>query len=485
MKRIIYTLLLFSVLLITTNCSKDNNDDVPVDLEIQNFVWKGLNLFYFWQQDLPNLSDQRFTSQEQLNNFLDDYSAPDDLFYNLLNNYPVTDKYSWIVDDYIALEQQLQQGITGTTGVDFGLVYENGSETDIFGYVKYIIPGSDASTKNIQRGDIFHAVNGVPLTVSNYNQLLFSTESYTLNLADLNNGNPTDNGIEVSLTKTEVQENPILITNTFDVAGKKIGYLMYNSFTSAFDSELNDVFANFQTDGVTDLVLDLRYNSGGSVRTATYLSSMITGQFTDEIFTQERWNDKWQTYFEENDPESLINNFVDELNNGTAINSLNLENIVILITGNSASASELVINGLNPYINVTTIGTKTEGKYVASITIYDSENYGREGANPNHTWAMQPIVLEEQNKLGENAPNGFAPSIEFPEDYSNLGTLGHDTEPMLERAITFITTGNRGGFNLTERGGFIIEEFTNSKSHTAKGSNMYIDKELPVNVRLF
>ena len=479
MKRIIPVFALIILLFIGNSCDKDGNN-FPDEIEVQNFIWKGLNAFYFWQQDIDDLADNRFSSQTELNIFLEDYSEPQDLFYNaLLNNYPNTDKYSWIVDDYIALEQQLQQGISGTTGAEFGLVPETGSATDLYGYIKYIIPGSDAASKNIQRGDIFYAVNGTELTRDNYRQLLFSNNisSYTLNLADYNGGNPTDNGLSVSLTKTEVQENPVFITKTFDVMGKKIGYLMYNGFTTAFDSELNAAFATFDAEGVTDLVLDLRYNPGGSVSTAISLSSMITGQFTGELFTQEKWNDKWQNYFEQNDPSRLINNFVDKLSDGSAINNLNLNDVVILTTGGSASASELVINGLNPYINVTTIGTKTEGKYVASITLYDSDDYNREGANPNHFWAMQPIVLEIQNKLGENDKDGFDPSIELPEDRESLGVLGEVTEPLLARAITFITTGLKMSPTDTNKV-FNEIEFTNSKKHTLIGSNMYVNKEL-------
>ncbi|MGK0308038.1 MAG: carboxyl-terminal processing protease [Urechidicola sp.] len=471
MKRILPILLL---LFITISCSKED-DNIPDDIEIQNFIWKGLNAYYFWQQDIPDLSDQKFSSQEQLNSFLEDNSEPEEFFYSMLNNYPTTDKYSWIVDDYIALEQLLQQGISGVTGAEFGLVFETGSETDIYGYIRYIIPGSDAATKNIQRGDVFYAVDGTELTINNYRDLLFSASSYTLNLADYNGGNPTSNGQSVSLTKTEVQENPVFITKTFDVMGKKIGYLMYNGFTSAFNNELNNAFASLSSEGVTDLVLDFRYNPGGSVRTATYLSSMVTGQFTGELFTKEKWNDKWQNYFDSSSPESLINNFVNQTSDGSAINSLNLNDVVILTTGGSASASELVINGLNPYINVTTIGTKTEGKYVASVTLYDSDDYRREGANPNHTWAMQPIVLEEQNKLGENDEDGFDPTIEFPENRANLGILGEVTEPLLERAITFITTGSRASSNRNE---IKDREFTHSKKYTLTGTNMYVDKEL-------
>lgn len=466
-----YCLIFFLILGIS--CDNDDNDGIPQDLEVHNFVWMGLNAFYFWQQDMPDLSDQRFSSQEQLNAFLDDYSDPENLFYSLLNDYPNTDKYSWIVDDYLALDDLLQSNISDTNGVDFGLNFIDGSETDLYGYVRYIIAGSDASSKNIERGDIFIGVNGVPLTISNYRELLLSTQSYTLNMADYNNGTPTSNGVSVDLTKSDIQENPIYSVETFDIAGKRIGYLMYNSFTPDFDEELNDVFAYFLSEGVTDLIVDLRYNSGGRVSSSSYLASMITGQFTGELFAQELWNDKWQNYFLANEPDRIINNFTDQIVDGSAINSLQMNNVVIITTGSSASASELLINGLAPYIDVRTIGTQTEGKIFGSVTLYDSPFYLREGANPNHTWAMQPLALEIQNSLGNNAPEGISPDILLPEDKSNMGVIGDINEPLLNRAITYLTTGSRS--DIAQEPQKETRLFSTSKDLYGYGSTMFVE----------
>ena len=115
-----------------------------------------------------------------------------------------------------------------------------------------------------------------------------------------------------------------------------------------------------------------------------------------EIYTTEQWNSELQAAFFADNPEFLINRFVNN-DDGASLNSLNLSKVYILTTGSSASASELVINSLDPYINVIQIGTTTTGKYQASITVYDSDNLGREGANPNHTYAMQPLVLKSLN----------------------------------------------------------------------------------------
>jgi len=484
-KRII-SLILLTVLLSTVlnSCDNDVNNDVPQNLEVQNFVWKGLNLYYLWQPEISALQDNRFNNQADLNAFLDDYSDPSQLFETLLfergheKTAGVTDRFSWFIEDYIAQENAFQ-GINETTGIELGLV-RIGDSKNIFGYVRYVVPGSDAATNNIQRGDIFTGVNDIILTDTNYGSLLFGDNlDLTLNFADYNNGNPVLNGTSIALTKTLVAENPIHTQRIHEIGGKKIGYLSYNGFTSNYDQELNNAFSVFKTEGIDELVLDLRYNGGGSVRTATYLASMITGQFTGELFAQEQWNSKWMEYFENNHPEYILNNFVDKMEDNTAINSLNLSTIYLLTSSRSASASELIINGLLPYIDVKMIGETTYGKYVGSVTVYDAPNYSREDANPNHKFAMQPIVLEMVNKLGENNKNGFDPSVPLSESYGNLGILGDITEPMLAKAIELITSSGKVSFSKPSDSFMKQITVSDSKENSLLGMNMFIEKSLP------
>lgn len=477
--------LLFTVLFVS--CDKNENTAAPQNLEVQDFIWEGLNLYYLWKDDVANLDN---TKDDNAANYVDFLGSknPQDLFESLIYDRQNIDKWSWIVDDYIALENSFQ-GIGKSNGVEYGLFYETNSASEIFGYVRYILPNSDASNKNVTRGQIFDAINGTQLTINNYRSLL-GNENYTMNFADYNNGNPISNGESIELAKFEYQENPVFITKTFDIDGTKIGYLMYNGFTSSFDKELNSAFAQLKSEGATELVLDLRYNSGGSVRTATYLASMITGQFKGQLLTKEKWNNDLQEWFEVNNPDWLINNFTDEINktdqNGNSvketINSLNLSSVHIITTKSSASASELIINGLKPYINVVTVGAQTSGKYTASITVYDSENFNREGANPNHTWAMQPIVLEVINKLGENDKDGFEPTIANPENLNSLGELGDLTEPLLARAIASIT--NSGKFIPTLSKTQNLKRFSDSKQLSVLGNTMYVEKTIPLELQV-
>lgn len=414
--------------------SCEDQDDVPQPLnnQINSFIWEGLNSHYLWQADVPDLADNRFASPTDYNNFLAQYT-PESLFKALRYD-DKKDRFSWIVSDYTVLEQQLQ-GTTKNNGIEYGLSYKKDSNTDIVGYVRYIIPNSDATTKDIKRGEMFDAINGTNLTIDNYRSLL-AEENYTLNFTNYNNSTYTPNGKSISFTKTVLDENPIYINTVLTVPKHKIGYLMYNGFYSNYDINLNNAFGTLKSQGITDLVLDLRYNGGGSVLSATRLASMITGQFTGQIFSELTYNSKKSS----RNTKYLFTNMMGSV----PINSLNLTKVYIITTGSTASASELVINGLKPYISVTHIGTDTYGKNVASITMYDSPDFGSKNKNQNHKYAMQPIVAWSVNKdgFGDYAA-GIKPTNFIKEQFGNFGILGDAQEPLLAEAIKAIIASGK------------------------------------------
>ena len=308
--------------------------------------------------------------------FISTNSEPESFFESLKHS---DDRFSWIQDDYEELENLLQ-GVFASNGVEFGLTYARRDCSEVVGYVKYILEGSDASNKDIRRGDFFTGVNGVELNSNNYRELLFNDElTYTLNMGTLEDGKIVNNGLSVELTKEEEFEtNPVQLSKVLDTSAGKVGYLMYNQFVIGKNSELNQVFGEFKNQGINELIVDLRYNGGGSVRMCIELASMITGQFTGEIFSKEQWNSKLMEYLEDRfGAESLQDEFVDTLSDSNdtgesePINSLSLNRVFILTTSSSASASELLINSLSSYIDVVHVGEQTRGKNVGSITVYD------------------------------------------------------------------------------------------------------------------
>ena len=472
---------LLAITMVLQSCEVQDDNKVPNDIAINNFVWKGLNLYYLWQADVPNLADDQFANQSDLNDFLYGYSRPEELFQQLLNKprslYPnpgeAIDRFSVIFSDYNELEGILS-GTTKNNGAEFGLYYKDDSQSSLFGVIRYVLPNSDAAAKNVQRGGIFYAINGVTLTPENYNALL-SNNTYTMNFANYDSGNITPNGQSVTLTKSVISENPVYLTTVINSGTHKIGYLIYNGFYPNYESQLNAAFNNLKSQNISDLVLDLRYNSGGSVATATRLASLITGQFTNQVFAKEQWNDKLEDYFNASNPSALLNLFTNKLGNNETLASLNLNKVYVLTTKSSASASELVINGLKPYINVVQIGDVTSGKNVGSITMYDSPSFSKSEINTNHRYAMQPIVLKIVNKVGfGDYTNGLQPNTLLKEDFGNLGILGNADEPLLNEAIDQIITGGRPSPQKRIRS---FESFKDNRTIARLKSEMYVDEK--------
>ncbi|MFN8275472.1 MAG: S41 family peptidase [Flavobacteriaceae bacterium] len=451
MKKTRLFLLLMILTALAIGCEVQDDNEVPKEIEVQNFVWKGLNLYYLWQKDVPDLADNRFANQSDLNSFLSQYSDPKVLFQNLLNKpvsqYPTPgeaiDRFSVIFSDYTQLEGILS-GTTLNNGAEIGLYYKDNTQTAVFGVVRYVLAGSDAALKNVRRGDIFYAIDGTELNASNYRTLL-APNSYTLNLANYDGGNITPSGQSVLLTKSVISENPVHITSVIESGAHRIGYLMYNGFYPNYESTLNQAFAQLKSAGITELVLDLRYNSGGSIATATRLASMITGQFNGQVFAKEQWNAKVESYYNSHGwSNQFYNRFTTTLDNSEIIQSSRLNKIWILTSKATASASELVINGLKPYIQVNQIGDWTVGKNVGSITLYDSPNFSKTGINSHHRYAMQPLVLKIVNKDGfGDYINGLEPDIQYKENLGQMGILGQADEPLLQKAIQNITGAGR------------------------------------------
>ncbi len=415
--------------------------DPPVENEVNEFVWGAMNSWYFWQNEVPDLSDFRFESRQELTQYLNAYPSPNALFRDLRSP---EDRFSWIVEDYEELNRSFQ-GISKSFGFEYSLVVVNDS---IAGYVEYVLPDSPAGESSMTRGDIFTHVDGQRLTFNNYRSLL-NQDEYALTLVEMNEeGNIIEVKGESNLTAVTLTENPVLKSTIIAEAGRKIGYLSYNSFNFTFHSELNAAFTLFNEVSIDELIVDLRYNSGGRVSTAQALASMICGSVTtDDVFSLLAYNDKHTIY-------NRIFSFTDVLpildgNNDVIaqeeISPLSIDRVYFLTGRSSASASEMLIHGLEPHMDVIQIGTTTVGKNEGSITLYDSprsDYISQSIANPNHKWALQPIVSKVVNSLGDgDYADGLIPDIELDETdfFFDLKPLGSPDEILIRAALDHIS----------------------------------------------
>lgn len=463
-----------------TSCSSDADDIGPEptgegeeNLVVQDFIYRTLNDIYLYKDDVPQLANDYFATDSEKNDFLDGYT-PASLFDYLT---PSKDRFSWLIDDYVELENMLS-GISTTSGMETGWGAYPNDQDKVFGVVRYVLPNTSAEANGVERGMIFTTVNGVQITRGNYSSIL-SPATVEIGLGKVENGSIVDTDETITLTNSVYTENPVLLAKTLNIDGKKIGYLMYNAFTADFDSELNDAFAEFKSENLDEFILDLRYNGGGNIETSSDLASMITGQFTGKVYAKKKYNRERQNYYEANIPEGLLSRFNTKIFSGETINSLNLNKLYVIATGSSASASELIINGLRAYIDVVHVGTQTVGKFQGSTPRYDSPNFERDHnrLNTTHTYAMLPLILTVVNANGEGEYfDGLTPDIEVTEYINEMLPLGDPDEPLLQAALDDIFNISR---SMERKNLLDVQIISETGAKRMDYQKMYLIEELP------
>jgi carboxyl-terminal processing protease len=477
-------LVLASSAVLVTSCKK-NEEIAPTptvvasttttgavtDGEVNDWILANMKAWYFWNDKIPATSDKSLT--------------PDKYFDSLLNKFdattnPTGDRFSWIQKSADELKASLS-GEQTTTGMEFKLFLRESGSTDVIARVLYVQRDSPADKAGVKRGDVITSVNGTKLTTTNYSSLIFgegATKTYGFGAIE---GNKiVDSAGTKSITAVVYQANPVYLDSVYTIQGKKVGYLVYNQFvpgpnntnTGAYDQQLRSVFGRFKAKGITEFVLDLRYNPGGYVSSSTVLGSLIgKGANSSKLFYKKEYNKtiaaEYQAYDKEKGTDSFNGFFYNEPNNIGG----SLQRVYVLTTSGSASASELLINGLRPYMDVVTLGTTSYGKNVGSITITDSKGRIK--------WGMQPIVSKTYNSLSQSDySTGFVPKVEVKE-YSNVAwkPLGDVNDALLNEAI-FQITGSRSG-RVAARDGVETPALGSSIERKAGGSNMFFVEKLP------
>ena len=422
-KNILFNIiLLLSLLLSFNSCKDDDNNVVPPDENpdgipdsvkvINRFIHDNMNFAYYWNKEMPDIDPMKEPDSKEY-------------FYKLL--YDKIDRWSFITDDYEGLKEYFS-GIRKSVGYSIRLYRITEGSNDLVAFIEYVNPNTPASEAGLKRTDMFYKINGTQLTVDNYKDLL-SEEDFYITLGELQDDlTITPLLPEIHLVAEKLTIDPILYHSVIEHAGEKIGYLVYNSFVAEYDDELQQVFGEFKNAGIDDLVLDLRYNSGGSVNTAILIASMIApASEVGSTLLNNSYNDNLTAYFEQQYPDN-DSLFTSVINSNP--NNLNLSRYVALTTFKTASASEMVIYTLMPYMNVIQIGEQTHGKYYGSITIYDQQK--------KHNWAIQPIVMRAENANNSiDYSQGLIPDTELHERYEYQ--LGDPREEFLAQALYELT----------------------------------------------
>lgn len=428
--RIFGLLIMVSMsLVILPACQKDNNkgSDLPEDiLVLDNWIWEGMNEVYLWSAYIPDLDPN-------------EEPDPEAFFYKLLYK---DDRNSWITNNYDDLVAMFN-GVEMATGMSAHPEYYTGSQVVFF--VEYVTPDSPAADSGIARGDIIYTIDGTILTDQNYSNLYYQNTA-TFGFADWNGNELVPNDKNISLTAIVMNQDPVLYHDVIDYEGYKIGYLVYTQFTDGENGEwldeLNGVFEEFKAAGVSDVVVDLRYNPGGSLDLAAYFASTLAPASVmenNDVFVNLVWNDFYNQYWARADLDDDgqadgVESTQLRIRLPQSDENLDLSTVYFLTTRGSASASESLMAGLYPYLDVVQIGTTTYGKCYASITIDDWEVPKR------HNWAMQPLVIKYANAEGfTDFVNGIEPDITVQDNLLYAKPFGSLEDPLLGRALEEIT----------------------------------------------
>lgn len=423
----------FLLALASLSFSCQENDELPkVDpssnTAVNRWILDVMDEVYLWLDDLGTPIAEN--------------AEPQDYFEALLNR--PTDRFSVIYPDYQELINSLS-GISLEAGYEFILYRQNSSNNDVVAAVSYIKKNSPASNVDLKRGDLINKINGTQLTTENYRDLLGEIDGmHTLSYLRFNESSQSFAPMpDVTLTAVQLAENPNFLDTVYTINNKKIGYVVYHFFapgpesnSTAYDNEMDAIFTKFKNEGIDHLIVDFRYNSGGYVTSAVNLASLVApGVGTSSIFSKTKYN-------------SLLMQQVPELKNvqtpflaksGNLGNTLDGNRVYILTSTRTASASELIINGLKPYMDVFMIGDVTTGKNVGSIPFEDERNQ-------QNKYGILPIVSQSFNSLDQSDyTTGFNPNINVKESQERMLPFGDVNELLLRTAIAQITGIPAGG----------------------------------------
>ncbi len=336
MKKVYYKVVLIIALagIFFYSCEKEK---VYPEYEKTQEFHSLMDYWYLWKDSIPEVNPDNFTNP-----------------YDLLEamRYELKDRWSYITTQD-AFNQYYEEG----TYVGYGFGYGPDKDGNI--RITFLFADSDMVEEGVTRGWMIREINGVSINEdSNLGELLGADEIGVSN--DFVLESLQGDIINRSFTKKLVYMNTVLYRTVIDVGTKKAGYLVFKSFITPSKEELDEAFNYFNAENIDELIIDLRYNGGGSMNVAMYLLGLF---IPDELNNQE-----FLKYV--HNESRTVENYSYKLEQES--NSVRINKVYFITSKAAASASEAVINGLKPHMDIYLVGDDTYGKPVGMYSFFSN-----------------------------------------------------------------------------------------------------------------
>lgn len=401
------------------SCGVDRWPEYAEQTKTDLWIDSVMRINYYWYQDIPE--------SNKLNYFV----TPAQFFKNILSK---QDKFS-VIDSLLPVTRSIADTYD-SYGIQFNLNYRP-TDTTYYAHVMYIAHDSPAAAASLERGDWIMEIDNEPITSKNSDRL-YKGDAMTLTVgyfvADKDTIIAYENPVEIAASRP-IEDNPVYYHNVYTRGDKRIGYLVYNHFSFGptdnqnnrpYDEDLLKVSREFASNQVNEFVLDLRYNNGGYISCAQLLSTILApASCIGKELGYLQFNDQF--------PDLEFLNFDQSLISSGA--NLDLKTLYVLTSNMTASASEMVINCLKPYMEkIVIIGQTTVGKNVGSNSY----------ANERQMIIMHPIVCEIFNSEDKSDyTSGFTPDYALNENnvLAQFLPFGNPDELLLSKALDIIENG--------------------------------------------
>ena len=396
-------------------CGEDRSGEYYAIVGSKLWMSETMQQYYLFYDDLPETIEQSYllmTPEEMLEELASDYDQKDGTIFSHVDSVTTSTSRSVVTSDYPNFG--FEAVVVRVTSGKYAL------------HVLYTQPDSPATDVGLKRGDWIIAADGTKITSSSYSTYVGQpTQSYSFTLADVN-GTTFDTLNTVTMPAPEyISEQTIHTSMTIEAGGKKAAYIVYNQFAQDDADDWVTLLNSYASQGVDDIIIDLRYNPGGYVSTAASLGSMLAPTSSrGKTFVNLIWND-------------LIGETQTLTIEDEGVN-ISYDNLYILTSSSSASASELLINCLRPYMSgrIYQVGEDTYGKNVGQ-TLYTSDDY------PELEFWLTTVYLSNSEGYYDYYDDGLPPDYDAEEDTSDdLYDFGDTSDPLLSPALLHMATGS-------------------------------------------